>query len=156
MSEPLATVSASAPRRLFGLGVLLMLGGGVIYLALVRPPELYWQIFLLVFGGLVLWLAQTFARATTTRLELSRAGLRSSDGALLVPLQEIEGIERGVFALKPSNGFTLKTRRAAGRAWAPGLWWRLGRRVGVGGVTSAPQAKAMAEILSALLAERDA
>jgi hypothetical protein len=43
--------------------------------------------------------------------------------------------------------------RGAGRRWQPGLWWRLGKRVGVGGVAPGHQTKAMAQIIEALLAE---
>jgi len=68
---------------------------------------------------------------------------------------DIERVDRGVFAFKPSNGFLVRTREPSARAWRPGLWWRFGRRIGVGGVTSANQTKAMSEILAAMLAERD-
>jgi hypothetical protein len=63
-------------------------------------------------------------------------------------------VERGAFAFKPSNGFLVRLDKPLGRGWAPGLWWRLGRLLGVGGVTSASQSKAMAEILSLELARR--
>ena len=64
-------------------------------------------------------------------------------------------VDRGLFAFKPSNGFVVVLSQGGWRGWAPGLWWRLGRRLGVGGVTSAAQAKAMAEILSIEIARRD-
>ena len=37
----------------------------------------------------------------------------------------------------------------------PGLWWRIGRRIGVGGVTPASQSKVMADLITARLIERD-
>jgi hypothetical protein len=46
----------------------------------------------------------------------------------------------------------LRLSDKAPRAWYPGLWWRMGRRVGIGGVTSAAQTKAMAEIIAAMIA----
>ena len=48
----------------------------------------------------------------------------------------------------------LKTRTPGPRVWRPGIWWRIGRRVGIGGVMPGHQTKAMAEILAALQAER--
>ncbi|WP_095590051.1 hypothetical protein [Actibacterium ureilyticum] len=156
MTEPLATVSPSKIRRLFGLSVLLLLGGGVIYIALAQPPaERLWQLFLLGFGGVVLWQAETFRRATLASVILTEAGLVSSDGTVLAPMDQITGVDRGVFAMKPSNGFVVRLKSGGKSAWAPGLWWRLGRRVGVGGVTVAAQTKFMSEILIARLAERD-
>ncbi|TDE40977.1 hypothetical protein [Antarcticimicrobium sediminis] len=150
----LATVRVSALRRWLGIGVLLIFGGMVIYVALATPPEPQWQVFLLLIGAGALWLADRMRRATEHRLELTRTELRSSDGTRLAAIDEIETLDRGTFAFKPSNGFVIRTRAAGPRTWRPGLWWRLGRRVGVGGVTAASQTKAMSEILSAVLAER--
>jgi hypothetical protein len=55
--------------------------------------------------------------------------------------------------MKPSNGFTVVMETKQPRAWAPGLWWRVGRRVGVGGVTGASQTKFMAEQIALRLAQ---
>jgi hypothetical protein len=78
-------------------------------------------------------------------IELTETEIRTSNGEVLARMDEILAVDRGAFAFKPSNGFTLKLNTKKPRAWAPGLWWRFGRRVGVGGVTSAGQAKFMAE-----------
>lgn len=156
MSDPLATVSASLPRRMFGLATLLCLGGVVIYIAMARPPEvLGWQVFLLIMGGAALWLAEKLRRATLGGIVLTAEGLFDTEGRELARLDQIKGVERGMFAMKPSNGFTVLLTEKPGNAWAPGLWWRLGRRLGVGGVTAAGQCKGMAEILTALVADRD-
>jgi hypothetical protein len=42
-----------------------------------------------------------------------------------------------------------------GFAWVPGLWWRIGKRVGVGGVTPSQPARYMAEVMSAMILERE-
>lgn len=152
--EILVTVGVSTLRRWMGVLALLGFGGVVLYVALATPPAPAWQAFLLVVGALALWLADRMRRATEHRLELTRSELRSSDGTRIAAIEDIEGLDRGTFAFKPSNGFLVRTRTSGGRLWRPGLWWRLGRRVGVGGVTSAPQTKAMAQVLEALLAER--
>lgn len=152
--EVLATVSASAPRRMLGIVVLAALGGLLIYAALAQPPEtLGWQVFLLAAGGITLYLTERMRRASVATLELTRAGLRDSEGRMLARLDQIEAVNRGVFAFKPSNGFVLITRDAQARHWNPGLWWRIGRRVGVGGVTPAAQTKFMAEMIQTLLDE---
>ncbi|TDK51587.1 hypothetical protein [Antarcticimicrobium luteum] len=151
----LMTVKVSAMRRWLGVGVLLGFGGLLVYVAFATPPALAWQGFLLAIGAGALWLAEMMRRGTSARIELTRTELRSSDGTRIAAIDEIEGLERGVFAFKPSNGFLIRTRAPGVRTWRPGLWWRLGRRVGIGGVTAAAQTKAMSEVLSALLAERD-
>ncbi|MDW3118990.1 MAG: hypothetical protein R8G60_15335 [Roseovarius pacificus] len=155
--EVLAVISASAPRRVLGLGAILVLGVVAVYVALARPPENpVWMAFLLVLGLGALWLAERMRRATAHRLELTRNEVRSSSGEVLARVADVEAVERGAFAFKPSNGFMLRMRAGTDtgrRRWEPGLWWRMGRRVGVGGVTPGHQAKAMAEILSALILE---
>lgn len=155
MSEVLATVSASLPRRAFGIGVLLCLGGILISVGLRGGHEvLFWQAFLLVFGAIVLWLARHMWRATAQSIRLTEEGIFDSAGRELALIDQIAGVERGTFAIKPSNGFVVVLKAPRGRAWAPGLWWRAGRRVGIGGVTAAGQTKFMAEMLTALLSQR--
>ena len=136
---------------------MVALGALVLYIAAANPPaQPLWQLFLVGLGAAVLILAEAMRRASGRALHLTRAGLFDSEGREVARLGQIAEVERGTFAIKPSNGFTVKLTSPAPRAWAPGVWWRLGRRVGVGGVTSPVQAKAMAEILTALLAERAA
>lgn len=157
MSEAiLAEVRASPVRRGLGLAVLIALGLLLIYLALLRPPALGWQVFVLLLGLAALWAAERLRRATALAVRLTREGLFCSDGERIAAFDEIEAVDRGAFAFKPSNGFILRLRAPAPARWQPGLWWRLGRRVGVGGVTPGAQAKVMADILASLLAERDA
>lgn len=154
-NEILATVGASALRRWMGVAMLIAVAGAVIYVALARPPSLGWQGFLLITGVLALWMADRLRRATEHRIELTETELRSTDGTRIATIDEIAALDHGVFAFKPSNGFLIKTRASGARVWRPGLWWRLGRRIGVGGVTPASQTKVMSEILAAMLAQRD-
>ncbi|MCE8518264.1 hypothetical protein KBY24_01875 [Ruegeria pomeroyi] len=153
--EVLATIEASAPRRWMALVVLTVLGGLLIYVAVVTPPAVVWQVFLIVLGALTLWLAQRMFQATAGRVEMTATELRGSDGTVIARIADIEALDRGVFAFKPSNGFLLRTSVPGGRTWQPGLWWRMGRRIGIGGVTPGSQTKFMAEMLSAMMAERD-
>ncbi|MDK3019479.1 hypothetical protein [Pseudodonghicola flavimaris] len=152
--EILAVIEVSPLRRAFGIAVLVCFGAVLIYVALATPPAPGWQLFLIAVGGLSLWMADRMRRATAQRLELTATALRDDAGLRIVEIADIAGLERGTFAFKPSNGFVIRTRSGAARHWRPGLWWRLGRRVGVGGVTSAPQTKAMAQIIEAMLLER--
>ncbi len=125
----------------------------MIYLALSTSPTLPWRLFLLGVGGLSLWLADATRRATETSIVLTTDGLRSSDGEEIALLDQITAVKRGTFDLKPSNGFSVILKQPRTRRWQPGMWWAIGRRVGVGGVTPASQAKPMAMMLESLLAE---
>lgn len=155
--EVLAVIRASMGRRVLGVGVMAALGVLLVYVSLTNPPQnVAWQVFLIVIGVGALWMAERMRRATMLSVEVTRDGLRSSTGEMIAPLETIEAMDRGMFAFKPSNGFLLKLKHKTPARWEPGLWWRLGNRVGIGGVTPGSQAKAAAEILAALMAERQA
>ncbi len=156
MSEDvLASVGASTPRRVMGVMMLATVGVFSVYIAGAGSPDFGWTLFLVGVGAGALWLAQRMWRATRHRIELTEQGLRSSDGTEIARIDEIEVLDRGFMAFKPSNGFVLRLSSVHGRNWQPGLWWRLGRRVGIGGVTPGSQSKAMSEILAALIARKE-
>lgn len=156
-SEPeiLAVVQASAGRRILGLGSLYLLSLMVIYVALARPPAMGWQIFLLAMGGGSIWIAEQMRRATANALELTEHELRDSSGLVVARVDNIAAIDRGMFAFKPSNGFLIRLASGMERRWRPGMWWRIGNRVGVGGMVPGPQTKFMAEMISAMIAQRE-
>lgn len=143
--DVIATLQATMIRRLFAYGAIFALGALVIVLAFVQPPAFGWQVFLLLFGGGALVVAEKLRRATLLGLVLTNDELRDTAGQVLARLDNVRSVDRGAFAFKPSNGFILRLHEPQGRVWAPGLWWRFHTRVGVGGVTSSGPAKYMAE-----------
>jgi hypothetical protein len=151
-----ATVHASQGRRYFACGVIYALGGLLIYTALAHPPAAFWLVFLLVFGGAMLWLGEKLRRATKIGIVLTETDLRDTEGTVLARMEDVVLVDRGALAMKPANGFTLVLNTRQPRGWAPGMWWRIGKRVGVGGVTSAGPAKYMAEQIALRLKDKDA
>lgn len=155
MSETvLARAGASAPRRWMGVAVLALLGGLLVYLALTAPASLGWQAFLLVLGGAALFLATRMHQTSAVVLELTETELRESDGEVIATIEDIKRLNRGALAVKPSNGFTLQLDRAGKGRWIPGIWWRWGKRVGIGGIMPAADTKTMAQMIEQLLAEQ--
>lgn len=152
--DVMTIVQASFMRRWFGISALLMLGALLVYLGFSTSPAPAWQAFLIALGAGALWMAEATRRATENYVELTREGLRSSSGEVIVTLDQIAGIERGAFALKPSNGFLIRLKARRQRRWQPGLWWAMGRKIGIGGVTPGSQTKVMAQMLEAMLVER--
>ncbi len=151
----LAVLPVAAGRRWVAVAMLLVLGGLLVWTALARPPAAPgWRVLLLAAGLAALWLSVRLRAATTRHLELTATALRDSAGVELARVAEIAAVDRGPFAFKPSGGFVLRLSADRGAAWAPGLWWRVGRRLGVGGVTGRTEARYMAEVVVALLAER--
>ncbi|KEJ96777.1 hypothetical protein SAMN05444149_103321 [Pseudosulfitobacter pseudonitzschiae] len=153
--DVLAAVSASFGRRIVGVISVALLGLLLIYLAIFQPPALAWQLFLLLIGAVSLWLAVRMWQATRHTVVLTETELRDTAGTVLATMDDIESIDRGFFAFKPSNGFLLTTKSPGPRTWQPGLWWRIGRRIGVGGMTPGAQSKSVSEIISIKVAQRD-
>ncbi len=154
--EILAELAASAPRRLFALGVLAVLGALLWYLALASDTiPLGARAFLLALGLGVLVLAVQLRHATALTLRLTPDALCDSSGRVLARVDGMASVSRGTFAMKPTHGFSVRLKSRHGRVWAPGMWWRFGTRLGIGGVTAGGQAKFMSEILATLLARRE-
>lgn len=148
-------IKASQPRRWLGVVTLGLLGALFLRVA-VRVADGLWMQGTLAGLAILVWsLAWQMWRATALCVELNDGGLRDSAGVILARLDDIDTVERGSFALKPSQGFVLRTTTPGAFAWRPGLWWRIGRRVGVGGVVPASQTRQMAALLSARLTARN-
>ncbi|NEX47779.1 hypothetical protein G3572_16330 [Rhodobacter sp. ETT8] len=151
----LAELRPSPPRRVLGVAILAALGGTLVWLALAFPPAAFgWLLVLLALGVSALWLAVRMWQVSGASLVLTREVLRDGSGMVLARVEDIRAVNRGVFAFKPAGGFTLSLRQSGPRGWAPGLWWRLGRSVGVGGVTHRHEARYMAEVLDELIKPR--
>jgi hypothetical protein len=152
----IARLYPSAPRRAFGSAILVLLGFLVLWIAMTSPPEaLGWRVFMLAGGAAAIWGAVRLWQATAVGLELTTTDLREEGGRVLARMSDIRDVSRGPLAFKPSNGFLLTLDSPGPRVWAPGLWWRVGRRVGVGGVTSRDEARFMAETIASMIGPKD-
>lgn len=153
--EELARIETSASRRLIGVGAMLLLGALLVYVALAEPPaNVAWQLFLLAVGAFALWFSARMWASTGHALILTKDALSDSDGTVIATMDQIAKVDRSMFAMKPSNGFLLILKEPGARAWRPGLWWRIGKRVAVGGVTSGAATKPVADMIAFQLAER--
>lgn len=147
-----AVITVSAARRIMAYGIQLALGAILVYAAFAGGAGPIAAAILLIFGGLVLWGAERIRRTGNIEIYLTDQGVFDSTGVQLAAFNDIASVSRGPFALKPSNGFGLNLKTKQSRAWVPGLWWRFGQKVGVGGITSAGAAKFMAEQITLRLA----
>lgn len=154
--QELARITASASRRVIGVGSMMGLGALVVYVALSTPEmALGWKAVLVALGIVGLVLAQLMWQSTGHVLILTEEALTDSDGTVVARLENVAKVDRGMFAMKPSNGFLVILKEPGPRAWRPGLWWRLGRRVAVGGVTAGSQTRPVADVMIHLLHDRD-
>ena len=155
MNKALARLEVSPARRIFGVGILFGLSGLLIYIGLFFPSEnVMGTAVLLGVAGIIIWQGTKLYRATGQGLILTPEGLFETSGTPVCALDQIISVDRGFFAFKPSNGFLIRLKDPLPRAWAPGLWWRFGRRIGIGGATSARQGRDMADMIATLLTDR--
>ncbi len=152
----LSRVGVSGGRRAFGLGVLAFLALALLVLALGPSQGLLVSILVMIMALMVLAALWRMLRATALELILTPEGLSDSSGYLIAPMDQIEGVDRGTFAFKPSNGFVLRLSESKPYAFKPGLYWQVGRRVGVGGVLRAAETKQMADVIAIEIAQRHA
>lgn len=145
--EVFMRLAPSAGRRFIGAGSLAALG--ILLLTLVFETQGVWSAFFLFMALLMLFAAQRLWQATGGCIELTETELRTGDGRVLTTIANVKGVDRSVFAFKPSNGFLVKLEEPSGSGWSPGLWWQRGRMIGVGGVVRGGEARAMAEFIMA-------
>lgn len=156
-NEVLATINPQPVRRVFTTGVVGLLGAILLYIAAATPPvDAAWLIFLIVAGLGSLFLSWQVWQATAVKLELTRSELREAGGRVLFSLDEVDSVDRSIFAFKPAGGFLvrLKAPTTRGRVYAPALWWRARARVAVGGATAGSQAKPVADLIQIIVADR--
>ncbi len=157
MSDIIARLQISQGRRWAGVIVLGLIGVGLIYSGLVYPPAtLLGRLAIFLLGSLLLLQAYWNLQVKSGALILKEDGLWVEGGAQLAALDNIETVQVSAFAIKPSNGFAVVLKQPVRSKWVPGLYWCVGRRIGVGGATNPSQSKAMAELLSTLIIEREA
>ena len=155
MTEILTKLEPSLGRRWFGAIVLSFVAVLMLYISFFQPPaSLAGKIVLPLMAFAFFWQAQWNLRVTKTGLYLTKEGIFDGNGKQICALYNMMEVDRGLFAFKPSNGFLIRLHERERNAWAPGLYWRIGRRLGIGGATQPAQAKAMADIISMLILER--
>ena len=145
--EILLEIRPSAFRRWLALLALLILAGVLLALAIGDVPDL-WRLFFAGVAAWVFWSGYKLRMATSEGLVLTRQGLSTTSGRMLAAVGNIDRVERGVFAFKHSNGFLVRLKEPEENGWAPGLWWKFGRRLGVGGTLSGGQSRALADLLA--------
>ena len=156
-NEPVAVIYASGARRGVGMFVLIALTVLLFWTAFASPPEAGWgREALAVFGLGMIAVTMWFRKKSQIAVIVTEEGMSDSNGRHLCDFDDVARVDRGAFAAKPSNGFVLKLHTKHAGAWAPGVYWQFGKRLGVGGVTPAGQTKFVAEYIAEILNKKAA
>lgn len=127
---------------------------GVLFIGVaaeIEADRAFARLSFFALSAIALYVAWISWKATDTSVQLTDRGLYDASGRPIAEMSEIASVSRGAFAFKPSHGFRLELSRKAPFGWVPGLWWRFGRHVGVGGVSGSAQTRLMAETIEARL-----
>lgn len=147
-------IQASVSRRLFSVLLLSLSAAVMIYFAFTDPAQsVVLRLVLLSLAGVFLWQVQANLRFPNAALILKRDGLYDDQGEIICSLSNIALIDRGWFSIKPSNGFLLRLHEKTSVKWLPGVYWRIGKRMGVGGAISPAQTKEFSDKLLLLQQE---
>jgi hypothetical protein len=155
MARELARLQVSPARRTVGVALQGGLGLFLLYIVAARAGGELWGGLVLAGAGVaMLWFSWRFWRATEGALVLTTDGLFDDTGRRFCGFSDIEKVDRGFFAFRPSSGFVILCNTPLARGWAPGLWWAFGHHLGIGGATGRQASKQMADIISVMLTER--
>lgn len=147
---PVMILPISPVRHYLAVIMLAVLGFLFLSIVIKTPPAAFLgTVFLIAVGAASLYISYLVWRISGRALHLTADELRDDQGQLLCLVKDIKTVERGALAFKPSSGFVIVLKTSVARGWAPGLWWKFGKRIGVGGVISAGAGKAMADVLAA-------
>ena len=155
MADVIYEIESSPARRWLGIGSYGFVGIAVPLALTTGQASWIWFGLLLGFAAIMVWQAVRLYGTTGRKIILTEDALTMEDGTLIAPISEIESVDRGVFALKPSNGFGLLLKSKAPKGSVAGMWWRRGRRIGVGGLISGHATRGMADMISALVIQRN-
>lgn len=154
--ETIIEIGASPLRRLLGAGALALICAILLWNGYQNFIKSGSGLLLMLFALAGYYAAWRFWQSSSIRLVLTPTELRDSRGRLVANIADIVALQRDAFGIiKPTNGFVIATREKQPAAFIPGIWWRLGNRIGIGGLTGSGEGKAMAELLQELLRRRD-
>lgn len=155
-TEIIAELYPTPARYWFGIVAIGALGLFLIWIGSVAENlALLARLVTFASGGTLVWFAYKIYTTGRHGIVLTEAGLTDTSGNAICTIDSIHNVDRSFFAFKPSHGFLIRLNISLPFAWHPGLWWRFGKRVGVGGITPAATGKAMSDALAILLVKRD-
>lgn len=142
-------------RRMVSITAIIGLGAILVWFGLsAETAGALGKTIFVVCGLAMLALARSYYAATSVGLELTNDELRDTQGRVLCALQDVEIVDRSIFGFKPSNGVSLRLAQPGPVTWQLGLWWQVGRRIGIGGSTAPAQNKAFADAIRLILEDR--
>ncbi|MEM8555219.1 MAG: hypothetical protein AAGF71_10405 [Pseudomonadota bacterium] len=154
MSDDHIVLFPSLVRRVVACALGGMVAAMLLWHAVTQIDLMFTnRALLLGFAALSGWGAFELWRATGVGLRLTDTAICDTSGTEIALFSEVKALDRGVFALKPSNGVLITLHNRRPRRWMPGLFWCSGKRVGLGGMTPKNETKAFVDLLQMRVAK---
>ncbi|MEO0344428.1 MAG: hypothetical protein AAF198_13420 [Pseudomonadota bacterium] len=100
-------------------------------------------VILLAIAALFMWAAWRMWNAPHFGIVFDGDSLKTEDGATIAKMSEIQSVQVGLFVMRPSNGFMMMMKQPGIFPTRPGVVWRQGRRIGIGGILRSSEAKSI-------------
>lgn len=155
-TEVIARLEPNPARRMVTAGMFYGVGALTLAGAMAQRPGAAQTVALLAIVAGCVYMGRWSWQATQPSLLFTEDGLFEEGGRQLASFDQIASVDRSTFSFKPTNGFLIRLTEKRPAAWAPGLWWRLGRSIGVGGVFSGAEARLMADQIALALVSKQA
>ncbi|MEM0977526.1 MAG: hypothetical protein AAGJ34_08330 [Pseudomonadota bacterium] len=144
----------SAGRYWFGIACLSLPALFIVFALSQGVVTRLWAMgFLMAIASAFLWAAYRMYSVPRAGLLFDGRVLRTEDGLVVAALTDIDVVQTGIFAMRPSNGFSLIMKEADHLPTRPGIFWRQGKMIGIGGILAAAETRAIGRLMQAKLKE---
>ena len=151
--EPLKFILPSYRIQVLGFTIILLFLFG-IYSILAIDREIESSDFLvLLFGvlvGFIFW--RYLKRYGNVGFVIKDGSIFLPDGRLLCKLSSIETVDTSPYTFKSTNGFIIRLKERSSLDWSPGLFWKLNKRISIGGLITKSESKWLSTAIITILA----
>ena len=102
---------------------------------------------------LALWFKRFLKRYSKVGFQINSTGLYDLETNLICKIDDIHKVDVSPYTFKSANGFIVFSKTKSKFRSVPGLYWRLGNRISIGGLISKNESKFLSTTLLALIDE---
>ena len=104
---------------------------------------------------LAFWFRSFLKRYSKVGFLINQSGLFNLDGSIICEIGDIERIDVSPYTFKSANGFIVILKTKSSFKSIPGLYWRLGNRLSIGGLVSKNESKFLSQTLLGFYEENE-
>ena len=148
-NETLIVLRVSPVKSFLGSALLVTLGFTLLYSIHKKTAEenIILDLIFLSVALTLIYYGWRIIKAKQTGVKLTKLGIYDLNNTLLYRTSDIKYLDRGIFAIKPANGFIIHLNKPLAFHWHPGLFWCIRKRLAIGGLLSKQECKAFADLL---------